>query len=369
MKKEAIQLILFFLILIILFILYRKGAFVNIFRTKSQREAFYNKLKRTDETLAAQWLQAGEEALKAAVGVPSAYSERATFHSVTQATALSFSMIPGRKIGIEIKNKGNKKIFVDLFEKDSTGLKNLVEADTTAKILQTKSVFGGKYIVRLQPQPGYLGSYDFSLSSGPLISWPIKAGVASNIGSFWGANRDGGRRSHQGVDIFAKKGSLLVAAADGYVTRVGDNTLGGKVIFLRPDELPVSLYYAHLDSQMIEAETRVKTGDVIGTVGNTGNAQNTPPHLHFGVYARGGAVDPTGFLLKASLPSNRNTSLPVNLKKVVTKRLRLFPTPDLKVPAQIIQKNDSIFVIAATGDFYRVQTKEGKRGYLRRNDF
>jgi murein DD-endopeptidase MepM/ murein hydrolase activator NlpD len=58
------------------------------------------------------------------------------------------------------------------------------------------------------------------------------------------------------------------------------------------------LYYAHLDTQLVVPGQFVRAGEPIGTVGNTGNAITTPPHLHFGVYwrQRGGARDPSAFL-------------------------------------------------------------------------
>jgi hypothetical protein len=59
----------------------------------------------------------------------------------------------------------------------------------------------------------------------------------------------------------------------------------------------VRLYYAHLDEQLVRTGSVVRAGDVLGRVGNTGNARTTAPHLHFGVYAAGeGALDPDGFV-------------------------------------------------------------------------
>jgi peptidoglycan LD-endopeptidase LytH len=68
--------------------------------------------------------------------------------------------------------------------------------------------------------------------------------------------------------------------ADGVVTRVEENTLGGRVIFLAPNNKDYSLYYAHLQEQTAKPGQRVKTGDTIGLMGNTGNARTTAPHLH-----------------------------------------------------------------------------------------
>jgi murein DD-endopeptidase MepM/ murein hydrolase activator NlpD len=77
--------------------------------------------------------------------------------------------------------------------------------------------------------------------------------------------------------------------------------VGGKVVWLQPLFGNMRLYYAHLDTQLVERGQFVLAGEPVGTVGNTGNAITTPPHLHFGVYVRqpgmrGGAQDPYRFL-------------------------------------------------------------------------
>jgi peptidoglycan LD-endopeptidase LytH len=58
------------------------------------------------------------------------------------------------------------------------------------------------------------------------------------------------------------------------------------------------LYYAHLDKQLVEQGQEVKKGDVLGLVGNTGNARYTPSHLHFGVYTTEGPINPLPFVNK-----------------------------------------------------------------------
>jgi hypothetical protein len=68
---------------------------------------------------------------------------------------------------------------------------------------------------------------------------------------------------------------------------------------MRVADRTISLYYAHLDKQLVEAGQRVKKGDTLGLVGNTGNARFTPSHLHFGIYNYHGAVDPWPFVNKA----------------------------------------------------------------------
>ncbi len=121
-------------------------------------------------------------------------------------------------------------------------------------------------------------------------------GKKSNIGSFWGDSRDGGSRKHQGIDIFAKKGTPVVAVADGVIVQTGNERLGGKTVWLQTTDHPWNVYYAHLDKQKVHAGQVVKKGDVLGTVGNTGNARFTPSHLHFGIYTMRGPVNPLPYV-------------------------------------------------------------------------
>ncbi|KGQ71329.1 peptidase M23 [Chelonobacter oris] len=107
----------------------------------------------------------------------------------------------------------------------------------------------------------------------------------------WGAARSQGRK-HEGVDIFAKRGTPIRSTTKGLVVRIGQNRLGGNVVsIIGPGR--VRHYYAHLDGYAdIRIFDWVEAGTVIGYVGDSGNAKGTPPHLHYGIYTVGGAVNP-----------------------------------------------------------------------------
>jgi murein DD-endopeptidase MepM/ murein hydrolase activator NlpD len=99
---------------------------------------------------------------------------------------------------------------------------------------------------------------------------------------------------HQGIDIFAPAGTPLLAAERGVVTRVGSGRLGGLTVWLRGGS-GTAWYYAHLQSHQpgLEPGTEVEAGDVIGYVGNSGNAVSTPPHVHLEIHpVGGGPVNP-----------------------------------------------------------------------------
>jgi peptidoglycan LD-endopeptidase LytH len=120
---------------------------------------------------------------------------------------------------------------------------------------------------------------------------PVEGVVPEDLADTWGAARSEGR-SHEGIDIFAPRGTQVLATTEGLVVRRTWNRLGGRTIsILGPGGQ--SHYYAHLEGYDDPAVGDwVEAGEVIGYVGDSGNAQGTPPHLHYGIYAGGGAVNP-----------------------------------------------------------------------------
>ena len=97
--------------------------------------------------------------------------------------------------------------------------------------------------------------------------------------------------AHQGIDIFAPRGTPLVAAERGVIGRVGNGRLGGLKFWLR-GESGADWYYAHLDgfAPGLHNGQVVEAGELLGYVGNTGNAVGTPPHLHLEIHPNGGAA-------------------------------------------------------------------------------
>lgn len=121
---------------------------------------------------------------------------------------------------------------------------------------------------------------------------PVEGVPASRIADTFGAPR-GNDRSHAGVDIFAKRGTPVLSATRGIVASVREGGLGGRQVWvIGPGR--ERHYYAHLDDwqEGLQAGDLVSPGDPLGTVGTTGNARGTPPHLHYGIYGIYGAYDP-----------------------------------------------------------------------------
>jgi len=130
-----------------------------------------------------------------------------------------------------------------------------------------------------------------ALPSPVSLPLPVDRLSAAAIADSWQAARSSGRR-HEGIDLFAPAGTPVRSTTIGLVARVGNNPLGGKVVWVTG---PGSQrhYYAHLSRFAdIHAGQPVAVGDLLGYVGTSGNARGTPPHLHYGIYTASGAINP-----------------------------------------------------------------------------
>jgi len=114
---------------------------------------------------------------------------------------------------------------------------------------------------------------------------PLLFGVkVSDLEDTWGDARSEGR-VHEGIDILAPRGSLIVSPTEAIVTSIGVGGNGGNYVFTA-NPGGERYYYAHLDSfaDGLKEGQGLEPGDLIGYVGNTGNASGGPTHLHFGIY-------------------------------------------------------------------------------------
>ncbi len=147
-----------------------------------------------------------------------------------------------------------------------------------------------------KPSGGSSGGGGGAVQPGAFV-FPV-AGPHSYINS-WGAPRSGGR-SHQGCDIMAARGTPLVACVSGIISSTSWNqSLGGVTIHLKANG--TTYYYAHLDSIAggIRGGVSVSAGQVIGYVGNSGNASGGACHLHFEIRPGGSPVNPYATLRAA----------------------------------------------------------------------
>jgi len=88
--------------------------------------------------------------------------------------------------------------------------------------------------------------------------------------------------THKGIDIFAKEGTVLRSAASGLVVYTGQFSAGGNVVLVLGPKWRFH-YYAHLQNINTKSFSLVSKGEKIGTVGKSGNATNTPAHLHYSI--------------------------------------------------------------------------------------
>jgi murein DD-endopeptidase MepM/ murein hydrolase activator NlpD len=171
--------------------------------------------------------------------------------------------------------------------------------------------------------------------------FPI-AGVANFVHDWYFPRWGPGFRFHMGTDVFAAHGTPVRSPFDGTVTS-GDNPLGG--LFVKVFQPDGTYYYmAHLSGLVegFQEGMAVQTGDIVGYVGNSGNARTTPPHVHLGIYTAGGdATDPKPVLDQmladalANLPNVvEQVKAQLGVEPVVT--VAAPPEPAARVPRSLL---------------------------------
>lgn len=140
------------------------------------------------------------------------------------------------------------------------------------------------------------------------LAMPLENISKRAIADTWQAPR-GTARQHEGQDIFAARGTPILSATRGIIYNIGENNLGGQTVSVIGSGGRV-YYYAHLDAYArgIKVGDWVTTRTVLGYVGTTGNAQGTPPHLHFGIYTPTGAINPLPLLTDRTAPTVTTTA-------------------------------------------------------------
>ncbi|MDR2521209.1 MAG: M23 family metallopeptidase [Spirochaetaceae bacterium] len=130
---------------------------------------------------------------------------------------------------------------------------------------------------------------DLKLAMGELFIYPVSGRLTSGFGWRKDPFTGGDRRFHSAIDLSAAVGSPVKAAMDGTVSTVGFNAVFGRYLILTHAG-GYQTMYAHLNSSAVSEGQRVRQGDKIAEVGNTG--RSTGPHLHFAVYKNGRAINP-----------------------------------------------------------------------------
>ena len=293
-----------FLMVLMIGILFgcKSGPF-NLIKPTTPHEQYEKKLISAglqQTAMGAAWFNSAQQSLQKALVIQLPYQEKGYFAAdKVEAAAFRFKLTQGEKLQVKLDKKPTNgfTIYLDIWEPTGNGTYRLIVAgDTLNNAIQLDAERTGDYILRLQPELLGSGEFTLSINKGPSLGYPLKSVNRNQIQSFYGAGRDDNMRKHEGIDIFAPFRTPVIAVASGTVIGVNMNNLGGKVVWFRPEGKDFTLYYAHLDEQTVTEGQEVKTGDTLGRMGNTGNAQTTAPHLHFGIYTNNGTLDPLPFI-------------------------------------------------------------------------
>lgn len=138
---------------------------------------------------------------------------------------------------------------------------------------------------------GYLDDRTSLLRAHPSV-WPVRGWMTSRFG-YRTSPLGGERRLHAGIDIAAPRGTPVIAAADGHVVSAGYHAAYGNMLVI-DHGYGITTRHAHLSRINVRVGDRVRRGDLIARVGNTG--RSTGPHLHFEVLQDGVPVSPMKFL-------------------------------------------------------------------------
>lgn len=313
------------------------------------------------------WLTAADRALASPQTVSLPFRESGYLDPASpSAVAYRFDLPRGRALDIDVTFETSRPaaLFIDLFRVTDGGADRVAHVEPGATSLQYVARREGAYILRLQPELLGGGRYSVVQRTEASLRFPVEGASERNVQSIFGDARDGGRRDHHGVDIFAPRGTPVVAAADGTIRSVNTTTIGGRVIWLADASVGQSLYYAHLDDWNVRNGQQVKAGDVIGYVGNTGNARTTPPHLHFGIYS-GGPVDPMPFIRASdSTPPSVAGPLVGGWARVSRGSTPLRAAGGDGTASIVLPASTAVRVLAVAGSRYRVALPDGREGLV-----
>lgn len=347
------------------------GPLARFTPARAPHEAYAESLRNAglaSHAIGEAWFAAADRALSSPQVITLPFRESGYLDpAAPSAVAYRFDLPRGRAVAIDVTWATSRpaKLFVDLFRVTESGADRVAHAEAGATSLTHVSRREGAYVLRLQPELLGGGRYSIIQRSDASLRFPVEGASVRNIQSIFGDARDGGQRDHHGVDIFAPRGTPVVAGADGTIRSVNTTEIGGRVIWLADASVGQSLYYAHLDDWNVRNGQQVMAGDVIGYVGNTGNARTTPPHLHFGIYS-GGPVDPMPFIRDPdAAPPSPSGPLVGAWARVARGATPLREAGDpAAASTAVLPASTAVRVLAVTGARYRVALPDGREGYV-----
>jgi peptidoglycan LD-endopeptidase LytH len=339
---------------------------------RATHELFTDSLRYAAEPVDfAAWAEYSRRATSNAPTIRPPYAEAGVLGDSGDALGYRIDLRAGERLIVEFSPDSATSPFLDLYVTPGDSAARPFLSRTGPARLEYLARTDGPVLVRLQARPGEGTAYTLAVARTAALTFPVLHDAASVIGHFLEA-RDGGARRHRGIDIHAPRGTPVVAAADGIVERVTENELGGLVVWIRETASNRQHYYAHLDAQHVRAGAVVRAGDVVGTVGNTGNAADTPPHLHFAIYRRGIAVNP---LLYLDAPAGSDDDTEAGERadpglagtrawtRVAGAAFRASNLVESRPKASLPARAE-LEIVAAAGRFYRVRDAGGAEGFV-----
>lgn len=333
----------------------------------------YDRAFEKDDAALLKWKEAFNKAQQDSILVTLPYAESGVFSAEKfHVYSYDVQLREGEKLLVSVqKQPDSARVFIELFQKpeDSTKSLKLLKASETegSQLTHTISSYGF-YKITIQPEMKREFPFQLKIYTQPTYGFPVSSAGNKNVQSLWAASRDGGKRSHEGIDIFAPKGTPLLASTDGRITSTGNRGLGGKQVWLRDGLFGKTLYYAHLDSINVIQGQRVAMGDTIGFVGNTGNAETTEPHLHFGIYkGKTGPVNPYPYVKQTEIPEIKTINT-ILLGTINQHKTTVYQGPSLALPEVVtLPKNDTISVLGQYGAWFHVVSKDTIKGFVSQN--
>ena len=350
----------------------------GVFKKETPYGAYVSSLKaaKLNETAMGQdWMEAGQKALQTPIPVTLPFKETGYFPA-DRPRALGYKIEAKRGeklvVNLEVKARQTMQVFMDLFESGTdpaTAPQRIASADSIATTLTYVVDEDMAHLLRIQPELLRGGTYTVTIQTEPTLAFPIPGKSSRHIASIWGDPRDAGARNHEGIDIFAPRGTPVIASVAGVVSRVDETPRGGKVIWLSDTNRRQNLYYAHLDQQLVTSGQRVNLGDTLGLVGNTGNAKGTGPHLHFGIYRYGrGATNPYPYVHQASapIPAVKVDATHIgNWVRVSSKMANVRTEPSARAALHTsLPKNTPLQVTGAADNWFRIRLPDQSEAYI-----
>jgi peptidoglycan LD-endopeptidase LytH len=343
----------------------------DVNRPSNAHEAYLNSLEQANllsTALGKDWLAVSQKAISDPVIIDAPYQEILFIDSLAAfAEGYRFSVKEGQEVNFSIDFEGSDstKIFIDAFRVEGSTNKEyhqkVASGDQFSRKIKFTSHRNLEYIIRLQVELLRGGKCIVTIQKKPILNFPVEGKNTNAIQSFFGDPRDGGKRKHRGVDIFASRHTPVYAPIDGYTQSVGESEVGGLHVWFYNPTNSITLYFAHLQTIESKSHTRLKAGDLLGTVGNTGNAKTTPPHLHFGIYGYRRAINPYYYLKPTDSISN---NLNVNERKVGN---WAFASKNFTMDSININKNNPLKILAANYKNFRVMNMDKKKFIIPHN--